>query len=504
MWPQSCSPWRSEPKNLIRVRRGRLPTPRELDYKYVVLTNTTLGAFMAVLDANIVLIALPTITQDLRATPFEAVWIIMGYIMVNATLLLTFGRLSDIFGRVRLYNLGFALFTVGSALCSLAQDGISLVLFRLVQGTGGALIFSNAAALLTDVFPPTERGRALGLNQVAGTFGSVSGLALGGILAGSFLGWRSIFWINIPFGVFATAWAYLKLKETSERRRGEKLDPLGNVFFGSGLAVGLVGLTLGALLGWSPLLIGAMLVGLLFIGAFVFVERRVKFPMMDLSLFRIRAFSAGMASNLLAAMSRGAVSLVLVFYFQGVLLLDAFSAGLMLMPFSIAFVTAGPLSGYLSDRLGSRGFATAGLLTTSVALFWFGLLPFGGYQQLLVPMIIAGVGGGMFVAPNVASIMNATPAERRGAASGMSSTLINAGFLLSLGIAFAIMAGSVPVSVLQAIFAGGTAPVAPGALDRFVGSLHGIFLLMAFVSLFAAVPAFMAKKPARKFQIPAR
>ena len=467
----------------------------------MVLTNTTIGAFMAVLDANIVLIALPTIIQDLHASPFDAVWIIMGYVLVNATLLLTFGRLSDIFGRVKLYNLGFALFTVGSALCSLATDGTSLVLFRLVQGTGGALIFSNAAALLTDVFPASERGRALGFNQVAGTFGSVSGLALGGILAGSFLGWRSIFWINIPFGAFATAWAYLKLKETSVPRRNEKLDPVGNVLFGLGLALGLLGLTLGALTGWSPVLVAAMASGVLCIGAFVYAEARVRFPMMDLSLFKIRAFSSGMASNLMASMSRGALSLVLVFYFQGVLQLDAFTAGLMLMPFSIAFVTVGPLSGYLSDRYGSRAFATAGQLVTAVALFWFGLLPFGDYAHLAVPMVIAGVGGGMFVAPNIASIMNATPAERRGVASGMSSTLINAGFLLSLGIAFVIMAGSVSVATLQSIFAGGTAPIAPLVLDSFVSALHGIFLLMGFVSLFAAVPAFMAKKSGPKYEI---
>ena len=472
-----------------------------MEYKYVVLTNTTLGAFMAVLDANIVLIALPTISSDLHASPFDAVWIIMGYVLVNATLLLTFGRLSDIFGRVRLYNLGFALFTIGSGLCSLSQTGIQLVLFRLVQGAGGALIFSNAAALLTDVFPPTERGRALGFNQVAGTFGSVSGLALGGILAGSFLGWRSIFWINIPFGAFATGWAFFKLRETSEPRREEKLDPLGNILFAAGLAVSLLSLTLGALLGWSPGLVGAMLGGVLCIAAFVYVEMKVRYPMMDLSLFKIRAFSAGMASNMMASMSRGALSLVLVFYFQGVLALDAFSAGLMLMPFSLAFVTFGPLSGYLSDRLGSRGFATAGTLITSLSLFIFGLFPFGDYSHLIIPMVIAGIGGGMFVAPNVASIMNATPAARRGVASGMSSTLINSGFLLSLGIAFVIMAGSVPITTLQQIFSGGSVAIPQVVIDDFVGALHRIYLLMAFVSLFAAVPTFMAKKPGQNYDI---
>jgi EmrB/QacA subfamily drug resistance transporter len=472
-----------------------------LEYKYVVLTNTTIGAFMAVLDANIVLIALPTITSDLHASPFEAVWIIMGYILVNASLLLTFGRLSDIFGRVRLYNLGFALFTVGSALCSVSPDGLSLVIFRLVQGAGGALLFSNAAALLTDVFPPTERGRALGLNQVAGTFGSVSGLALGGILAGSFLGWRSIFWINIPFGVFATLWAYFRLREVSQPRRGEKLDPVGNILFSSGLAVSLVGLMLGAIVGWSVAYVGALVVGVFLIGGFAVAETRVKFPMMDMSLFKIRAFASGMASNLLASVARGGFSLVLVFYFQGVLLLDAYTAGLMLIPFSVAFVTFGPLSGYLSDRFGSRGFATGGLLTVSVALFWLGLFPFGDYAHMVIPMIIAGIGGGMFVAPNVASIMNATPVARRGVASGMSSTLINAGFLLSLGIAFATMASSVPSTVLQEIFSGSSVAISPRQLDSFVGALHGLFLLMGFVSLFAAVPAFLAKKSTLKYAV---
>ena len=466
-----------------------------MQYKFVVLTNTTLGAFMAVLDANIVLIALPTISDDLHASPFEAVWIIMGYILVNASLLLSFGRLSDIFGRVRLYNTGFALFTIGSALCSLAPSAISLVIFRLIQGTGGALIFSNAAALLTDVFPPTERGRALGMNQVAGTFGSVSGLAVGGILAGSFLGWRSIFWINIPVGAFATIWAYLKLKETSQPRKGEKLDPVGNVLFASGLAVSLVGLMVGALLGWSPVFVGAMVAGILAMAGFVFAETRVKYPMMSMSLFRIRAFAAGMASNLLASIARGGFSLILVFYFQGVLLVDAFHAGLMLIPFSVAFVSFGPLSGYLSDRFGSRGFATVGLLIVSAALFWLGLFPFGDYGNMVVAMVLAGVGGGMFIAPNVASIMNATPAERRGVASGMSSTLINAGFLVSLGIAFAVMAASVPGTVLQEIFSGSSVAIDPSVLDRFTGSLHSLFLLMGSVSLFAAVPAYLAKKP---------
>ncbi|MDV3278563.1 MAG: MFS transporter [Nitrososphaerales archaeon] len=463
-----------------------------MQYKYVVLTNTTIGAFMAILDANVVLIALPTIIARLPGTStFDGVWIIMGYMLITATLLLTFGRLSDVFGRVRLYTLGFAVFTVGSALCSLSPNGTALVAFRLVQGTGGALIFSNSTAILTDVFPPQERGKALGINQVAGTVGSVGGLVVGGILTGS-LGWQSIFWINIPVGAFATVWAYTRLRETSSPSRGERLDPIGNALFAVGLSAFLLGLTLGAISGWSVALVGTTLVGLAMLGAFVFVESKVKFPMMDLSLFRNRAFSAGILSNLLSFVARGALSLMLVFYFQGALGLNALSAGLMLVPFSLAFVSFGPLSGYLSDRFGSRWFATAGVLISAGAIFWFSVFPFGApYGELVIPMVMAGIGGGMFIAPNIASIMNATPPARRGVASGMSSTLVNTGFLLSLGFAFAIMAVSVPISTLQAIFAGQAVTIDPLGIQLFIGSMRKVFMVMAAVSLIAAIPASM-------------
>ncbi len=461
-----------------------------MQYKYVVLTNTTIGVFMALLDSNIVLISLPTIIRDLPGTTtFDGIWVIMGYTLVTATLLLSFGRLADIYGRVRLYNLGFAIFTIGSGLCSIAPNGGSLVAFRLVQGAGGALVFANNAAILIDAFPPTERGRAIGVNQVAGTAGSVFGLVAGGLLT-AYLGWRSIFWINLPVGSFATAWAYLKLKELGVRARGERLDPLGNGLFASGLSLFLVALTFGALSGWTPYFIAAMALGLLLLVGFSIVEFRVKNPMMDLSLFRIRVFTAGIISNLLASIARGAVSLVLVFYFQGALGLDALSAGILLIPFALAFVSTGPISGYLSDKYGSRRFATSGLLVLSTALFWFAIFPFGApYSLLVLPMILTGIGAGLFGAPNVVAIMNSVPVARRGVASGITSTLFNTGFLLSLGIAFAIMAASVPLSTLQNIFAG--LPVAPGQLTPglFVDSMRKIFLLMGSISLIAAVPS---------------
>lgn len=462
-----------------------------MQYKYTVLTNTTVGSFMSQLDSNIVLISLPTIIRELPGTTtFDGLWVIMGYMLVTATLLLTFGRLADIYGRVRLYNLGFAVFTVGSGLCSIAPNGSSLVIFRLIQGTGGALIFSNNAAILTDAFPPTERGRAIGINLVMGVSGSVIGLVAGGVLADT-LGWRSIFWINLPVGIFATAWAYARLKELGTVQR-ERLDPLGNALFAGGLSVFLLGLTLGAIAGYTVIEIGMIVLGAVMLASFVYVELKVQSPMMDMTLFKIRAFTAGMLSNLLASISRGAVLLVLVFYLQGALLLDAVSAGILLIPFSVAFVSVGPLSGYLSDKYGARGFSTGGLVVSAIAFAWFSTLPADvPYNIFVLPMILAGIGGGMFVAPNVSSIMNASPVARRGIASGMSSTMVTSGFLLSLGVAFAILAGSMPLSTLQAIFAG--LPVAANALnvDLFMDAMRKIFLMVAAISLIAAIPSSM-------------
>ncbi|HEX9196627.1 MAG TPA: MFS transporter, partial [Candidatus Bathyarchaeia archaeon] len=301
-----------------------------MQYKYTVLTNTTIGAFMSQLDGNIVLIALPTITRDLHASAIDALWVLMGYILMTAVTLLTFGRLADMYGKVRFYNAGFAIFTIGSGLCSLAQSGSMLVGFRLVQGVGAALIWSNNVAILTDAFPPTERGQAIGINLVAGVSGSVIGLILGGILTVS-LGWKSIFWINLPIGAFATVWAHLKLRELGTVKR-EKIDPAGNALFGGGLSLFLVGLTLGALEGWTLIEVAMIALGLAMLVGFGIVELRIQSPMMDLKLFKVRPFTAGIVSNFLASIARGGTGLVLTFYFQGALVLDALTTGFLLIP----------------------------------------------------------------------------------------------------------------------------------------------------------------------------
>lgn len=460
-----------------------------MEYKYTVLTNTTIGAFMSQLDGNIVLIALPTITRSLNASAFEALWVLMGYILMTAVLLLAFGRLADMYGKVRLYNLGFAIFTVGSGLCSLSINGGMLVFFRLVQGVGAALIWANNAAILTDAFPPNERGRAIGVNLVAGISGSVIGLILGGVLTVAF-GWQSIFWINLPIGAFATLWAYRKLRELGTVHH-ERIDIPGNILFAGGLTAFLVGLTLGALSGYTPIDLAMMGAGLLMVGGFVYVELHSHTPLMDLTLFKIRPFTAGILSNFLASIARSGVSLVLTIFFQGALLYDAFRAGLSLIPFAVAFVSLGPLAGYLSDKYGARGFTTAGLLISTGGLAGLSLIPANvSYTVLALLMVLVGAGGGMFVAPNMSSIMTSAPVTRRGVASGMSATLVTTGALLSLSISFAIIGTSIPPNVLQAVFAG--IPLPPGAtpsIDLFVGPMHIIFLIMAAMSLIAVVPS---------------
>jgi EmrB/QacA subfamily drug resistance transporter len=459
-----------------------------MEYKYTVLTNTTIASFMAFLDSNIIVISLPTIVRDLRGTtPFDAVWLIMGYSIVSATMLLTLGRLADMFGRVRLYNLGFAVFTVGSALCSAAWSGSSLVLFRMIQGLGGALIFANNNAIITDAFPVNERGRAIGINQVVGIAGSIVALVLGGILT-STLGWRSIFWVNIAPGGFATLWAYRRLKELSQPLRAEAVDYAGNALFGPGLGLMLVGSTIGAIDGYDSVYLGLLALGLALVVVFPLVELRVTHPMMDLKLFRIREFAGAAFSNLLNAVARGGVTLILVLYFQGALLYTAFQAGVYLIPFSVAFVSAGPLCGALSDKYGPKTFVVVGIILGSASLFWFALLPTHvGYPYFVLPMVLGGVGGGMFAAPNLASLMNSVPPPRRGVASGMSSLLFNVGSLISISVSFVVMATLIPHSSLELIFAGLSVPAALN-LEIFSRAMHTAFLILGVLNTVALIP----------------
>jgi EmrB/QacA subfamily drug resistance transporter len=465
-----------------------------MDYKWIALSNTTLGVLMSSIDGNIVLIALPTIAKELTGTTvFDLLWILLGYQLVTAVVLVNFGRLADMFGRVKLYVFGFALFTVGSALCGFSQTPFQLIVFRIIQALGGAFLFANSAAILTDAFPEKERGKALGINQVAFVVGGVLGLVLGGFLT-SALGWRSIFLVNVPIGIFATIWSHYQLRELADIKAHQKLDIPGNVTLAVALTALLIGITLGALaiieLFEFYLLV---IIGISMLVVFALAERRVGDPMLDLGLFRNRMFTAGNVAIFLNALARGAVSLVLIFYLQGPTMgLDPLTAGTFLIPISASLALFGPISGWLSDKHGARVLSTVGLVVSSVG---FLLLTEIGltitFQELLLPLVLIGAGMGIFASPNRASIMNAVPPRVRGLASGMSATLINVGATFSLGISFALMTLNTPISDLTEIFLGtpglGSAPW----ISDFINSIHSVCLLSTILLLIAIIPSLM-------------
>ena len=515
-----------------------------MEYKWTVLSNTTLGGLLASLDGTIVLISLPVIFKGLGVDPFLPasfpilIWLLLGYGVVTATLLVTFGRLSDMWGRARMYNFGFAIFSTGSILLFLepwtgATGAWALVGFRLIQAVGAAFLFANSAALLTDAFPPNERGKAMGVNQVAFIGGSIVGLVAGGILAGipdlHFAGlvlptWRLIFLVSVPVGVIGTIWAYARLREISVRRTGQKIDYLGNTTFALGLTLLLISLTYGLLpyggqpMGWSsPWVITGLVAGVATMLLFLYIESRVPDPMFRLSLFRNRSFAAGNSAAFLGSIARGGIMLLLVVWFQGIWLpLHGYSfseiplwAGVFMMPLIFGFLTAGPVSGWISDRRGPRGIATIGMALGSATLFCLAFLPVDfQYWEMGLLLYLNGVGMGMFAAPNAASVMSAVPPENRGAASGMLATLQNTGQQISMAIFFTIVIVGLSTglggSVSHALAAAQVGQPDQGILSSVVasnptGALFGAFLgenpMSVLLAGAATVPGWQALPP---------
>lgn len=444
---------------------------------------------MSSIDTNIVLISLPTIASKLHGiTTLDVLWIILGYQLVIASVLVNFGRLADMFGRVKLYNLGFAIFTVGSGLCSLSGSPAELIGFRLVQATGAGFLFSNSAAIITDAFPIQERGRALGINQISIVVGSVAGLILGGILTTT-LGWRSIFWVNLPIGAFATLWAHFKLKELSTPEHTKHLDIPGNLLFVGALAVMLLAITMEAISGLRSYdLYGLLGTSLVLFIIFILVERKLKDPMFDLTLFKNREFDAGNITIFLNALSRGSFILVMVFFLQGPIFnYSPLEAGLYLIPMSFSLSVMGPISGILSDRFGPRPFVIIGLLLSSIGFYLMTRVGTSiSFLITLAPLVLIGAGMGLFASPNRASIMNSVPGHRRGVASGISTTLVNAGNTVSIGIAFLIMSTQTSRSTLDRIFSGLSISNVKFSEQSFIASLHLVFyasMAMLLVSI---------------------
>jgi MFS family permease len=469
----------------------------------VALSNTTLGQLLATINASIVLISLPAIFNGIQLNPLTPgnvsylLWMLMGYMLVSAVLVVTLGRLGDIYGRVRIYNAGFALFTICSIALSLdpyhgAKGALWLIILRVFQAIGGAMILANSTAILTDVFPASQRGTALGINIVAGIAGSFIGLVLGGVLAE--WNWRSIFWVNVPVGIFGTIWAYRSLHDTGERRPA-KIDWWGNVTFAVGLTALLAGITYGIqpygghTMGWSnPWVLLGLVGGVVMLVAFCVVETKVAEPMFPLQLFKVRAFSSGNAASLLGAIARGGLQFMLVIWLQGIWLPlhgyhyadTPFWAGIYMLPLTVGFLAAGPISGRLSDRFGVRWFAAIGLVIMSLSFAGLLLIPTDfSYPVFAFLVFLNGAGGGLFAAPNTAQIMSAVPAHLRGAASGMRATFMNAGMVLSIGVFFSLMVAGLSHSLPTSLVTGLTAQGVPAASAQAVANLPPVGTLFA-------------------------
>jgi MFS family permease len=472
-------------------------------YKWVVLSNTTLAILLATLDASITLIAMPDIFRGIHLDPlvpgnsFYLLWMILGYLVVTSVLIVSLGRLGDIYGRVRIYNLGFVIYTVASLLLAVdwlsGQEGaMYLVVFRIVQGVGGACLLANSAAILTDAFPANQRGMALGINNIVGVSGMFVGLVLGGLLAP--IDWRLVFLISVPVGLFGTVWAYLKLHELSTPRKAA-IDWWGNVTFALGLVLAMVAVTYGirpyggAPTGWgSPrvlLLLAGSITSLI---AFAAIERRVKDPMFRLPLFRIRAFTFGTLSTFLAAVARGGLMFMLIIWLQGIWLpLHGYDyteaplwAGIYMLPLTVGMLIAGPISGYLSDRYGARPFATGGMLAAALSFLLLTLLPIDfDYSVFAAILLFNGISMGMFASPNRAAVMNSLPAGDRGAGGGMNQTFQNSAQVISIGIFFTLLIVGLSASLPSTLSGGLEAHGVAAAAAHHAGQTPPISVLFA-------------------------
>ena len=479
------------------------PSPHGPHYKWIALSNTTLGMLMVMINQSIVLIALPNIFDGIRLNPLDPhntsylLWMMMGFMVVTAVLVVSFGRLGDMFGRVRMYNMGFAIFTICSVLLSLTfghgtQAALWLIGWRVVQGIGGALIFANSTAIITDAFPANQRGTALGINVIAGISGAFIGLMLGGVLGP--IGWRWIFLVSVPVGIFGTVWAYLKLKDTSERRPA-KIDWWGNLTFAVGLISILVGITYGiqpygtSSTGWgNPWVLTAMIGGLVVIGLFCWIETRVAEPLFHLSLFKIKAFTAGNLASLLTALRRGGLQFILIIWLQGIWLpLHGYSfeqtplwAGIYMIPLTVGLLVAAPISGMLSDRFGSRLFTVAGALLNALSFGLLMVLPVNfPYWAFAMILVLNGLGAGLFASPNRAQIMNSVPANQRGVGAGMTATFQNAAMVLSIGVFFSLIVVGLSEHLPSAMDSGLTAQGVPAAAAAQISHLPPLAVLFA-------------------------
>jgi EmrB/QacA subfamily drug resistance transporter len=464
-----------------------------LPYKYVALSVTTVGALMFAIDSTIVILAFPPMMADLHASLVSLIWVLMAYSLTSTVALLTFGRLADMFGRVRMYNLGFVVFTVGSALCGLSVTDLQLIACRVIQGLGGAMLLANSMAIITEAFPSEERGRAMGINSVVWAIGSIAGPLLGGvILAGA--SWRWVFLVNVPIGVVATLAALLLLRDISTRSKGERFDAAGAGLFSLSLGALLLALNQGIALGWtSPVILGLLALWIAGAAAFYCRSRRAEHPVLDFRLFANRVFTAAVATATMQALAVFAVNLLIVYYLEVVQDQAPLAAAFALVPLSIVNSLMGPIGGTLSDRLGSRRPVALGLLAQGAGLVVLSTLQVdSSYLHVVLGLLMVGVGSGLFWAPSTSAAMGAAPLNRLGVAAATLATWRNTGQVVSYALSLAIAAAAVPPDVQTRLFLGQAVHLSGAVATDFVNGMHATFHLSIVICLVTAVGWWLA------------
>ncbi len=487
----------------LELEREKKFGPR---YKWTALSNTTLGVLMATIDSSILIISLPAIFNGLGVNPLTPgnigllLWLLMGYIIMSSVVVVTIGRLSDMYGRVRLYNLGFAIFAIGSTLLYIVSYAFSgttavilLIVFRLVQGFGGGFLFANSTAILTDAFPKNQRGMAMGINQIAAIIGSVIGLIVGGVL--SAIDWHLIFMISVPVGVIGAIWSYIALREIALIRKNQRIDIWGNITFAGALAALLLSMTYALLpygtnsSGWSsPYVITGFITGFVLLFAFIIIEIKAKDPMFHLGLFKIRAFAAGILSLFLAGIARGGLQFMLIIWLQGIWLPlhgvnfvnTPLQAGIDMIPLLLGFLVMGPISGKLSDKYGARILSTTGMTINVIGFIWLATLPVNfNFVEFAAVIFTLGIGQGMFAAPNTTSVMNAVPPEQRGATSGMRATFTNMSFMFSIIIFFTLLVVGFGNALPNTLYNGLVSQSVPSSVAHSISELPPTSALFA-------------------------
>lgn len=464
---------------------------KKIQYKWMALSCTSIGAFFSIFDSTALVIALPSIMMDLHASFTIILWTILSYMLIITIFVPAIGRVADIIGRKKLFVQGFMIFTIGSFLSGSSINGEMLILFRIVQAFGAVLLITNGVAIVTDAFPKEELGKALGINGMSFSIGAVVGPILGGIL--TMISWRYIFYVNVPVGILGTIWAQKNLREIEVLPSNQIFDWKGTLLFTSGMLILLLGCTFGAFLGWiNPIIIVSFILSAILIGLFIWLENKIKQPMLDLRLFKSRILAFALISNLMSGIARGAIAFLLVLYLQGIKNFNPLMAGILLTPFAVSLMISSPISGRLSDKYGSRGLSTAGLIISAVGLIGFFLLePDTSILTIIIWMIIMGIGSGMFFSPNTNAIMGSVPPEKRGIATGTRTMMMNVGNIISLAITMAVITTSVTSEALQGLFTGTQVGSKGINVVLFMNGLHMVFIFSFIVCLVGAFLSYL-------------